>query len=68
MDDLRRDGVRFAREPARLAAVRARLLERRASPLFDTARYTRNLERAYEAMWARYAAGLPPADIAVTEG
>jgi predicted O-linked N-acetylglucosamine transferase (SPINDLY family) len=38
-----------------------------ASPLFDTARYTRNLERAYLAMWERQQRGEPPESFAVTE-
>jgi predicted O-linked N-acetylglucosamine transferase (SPINDLY family) len=62
-----RAAIGLAGEPDRLAAVRATLLERRASPLFDTARCTRNLERAYEAMWQRYLSGAPPATITVAE-
>ncbi len=54
--------IALAREPARLAALRDRLarssLER--SPLFDTGRYTRNLERAYEAIHERCLSGQPP--------
>ena len=54
----------FARDPERLAAVRARLARNRdTEPLFDTARCTRDLEAAYTAMWRRQEAGLPPAHI-----
>ncbi|MBP2228902.1 putative O-linked N-acetylglucosamine transferase (SPINDLY family) [Azospirillum agricola] len=53
--------VRLAGEPATLAAYRRRLETGRATaPLFDSPRFTRNLERAYRAMWDRHAAGLPP--------
>ncbi|MEO8300834.1 MAG: tetratricopeptide repeat protein [Rhizomicrobium sp.] len=41
----------LARDPARLKALRERLAANRATaPLFDTARFTRGLEAAYEAM------------------
>ncbi len=44
--------VALAREPARLKGLRDRLAQNRlASPLFDTARFTRNLEAAYTRMW-----------------
>lgn len=42
----------LARDPARLAALKARLLERqRDSALFDVDAFTRHLETAYIAMW-----------------
>jgi predicted O-linked N-acetylglucosamine transferase (SPINDLY family) len=41
----------LARDPARLRAIREKLVSNRVSaPLFDTARFTRGLEAAYEAM------------------
>ena len=43
----------MAREPARLKAIRDKLAANRATaPLFDMARFTRNLESAYENMLA----------------
>ncbi|HVV26624.1 MAG TPA: tetratricopeptide repeat protein [Rhizomicrobium sp.] len=46
----------LARDPARLAAIRARIAETRSNmPLFDTERFTRNLETAYTAMLAERA-------------
>jgi protein O-GlcNAc transferase len=58
--------VALARDPARRAALRARLERARTdSLLFDTARFTRALERAYVAMHARARAGEPPAAIDV---
>ncbi|MBF0161668.1 MAG: tetratricopeptide repeat protein [Magnetococcales bacterium] len=53
--------VALAGDPARLAAMRQRLQANLlSSPLFDTPRFTRHLEAAYEAMWQRFQAGLPP--------
>lgn len=50
--------VALAREPARLAHLRARLADNRTTaPLFDTAATTRAIEAAYEAMMARRAPG-----------
>lgn len=52
----------LARDPPRLAAIKARLAANRAStPLFDIARFTRDLERAYATMAERHAAGARPA-------
>ncbi|MGE4064382.1 MAG: tetratricopeptide repeat protein [Rhodospirillaceae bacterium] len=36
-------------------------------PLFDTARYARNLEAAYREMWRRHEAGLAPDHITISE-
>jgi protein O-GlcNAc transferase len=45
----------LALDPARLRQLRSGLRERtRASPLMDIARFTRHLEQAYRAMWARW--------------
>lgn len=53
--------LKLVREPATLAALRAKLARNRTtSPLFDTARYTRNLEAAYKTMWERSERGETP--------
>lgn len=53
--------LRLAREPAALAALRARLAANRlTTPLFDTARFARGLEDAYRRMWSRHRAGQRP--------
>ncbi|MGE3932896.1 MAG: tetratricopeptide repeat protein [Rhodospirillaceae bacterium] len=57
----------LARDPVRLAALRARLADRAASPLFDSPRWVRNLERGYRVIWERHCAGLPPAATEVRE-
>jgi predicted O-linked N-acetylglucosamine transferase (SPINDLY family) len=60
--------VHLAQHPAELQALRQRLASNRTTwALFDTPRSARNLERAYRAMWERYAAGQPPQAIVVTE-
>ena len=58
----------FAREPLLLCEMKEKLARNReAMPLFDTARFTRNLERAYITMWERAQRQLPPASFAVEE-
>jgi protein O-GlcNAc transferase len=53
--------LKLANTPMLLSDIRKRLAKNRDnSPLFDTARFTRNIERAYETMWRRQQKGLPP--------
>jgi predicted O-linked N-acetylglucosamine transferase (SPINDLY family) len=53
----------------RLAALRERLAANRpGAPLFDSVRYTANLERAYREMWERRLAALPPEHIDLSAG
>jgi protein O-GlcNAc transferase len=55
--------LELATHPARLAELRSRLAEHRTTyPLFDTARFCRDLEHAFRHMWLRQQSGLPPAD------
>src|SRR5258708_6915792 len=56
----------LARDPERLAALKDKLSRNRQSaPLFDTAHYTRYLERAYTTMWERARRGEPPMSFSV---
>jgi predicted O-linked N-acetylglucosamine transferase (SPINDLY family) len=56
----------LAREPQTLAAIKAKLARNRDTcALFDTARYTRNLEAAYAQMWRRHCNGEAPTHLAV---
>ena len=56
----------LARDPDRLAAIRRRLCETRLTvPLFDSLRFTRHLERAYEIMAEIQDSGQPPRPFAV---
>jgi predicted O-linked N-acetylglucosamine transferase (SPINDLY family) len=58
--------LQLAREPALLAAIKAKLASNRDScPLFDAASYTRHIEAAYSEMWQRHRRGEPPASYAV---
>ena len=53
-------------DPVRLTALRQRLESTRLqAPLFDTERFTRHLERAYDMAWERFERGLPPDHIVV---
>lgn len=53
--------VSLAKDPGRLAAIRETIATNRfRAPLFDTERFTRHLECAYEMMVKRAKAGLPP--------
>jgi predicted O-linked N-acetylglucosamine transferase (SPINDLY family) len=56
----------LARDPARLAALKAKLMRNRlTTPLFNTEMTTRHIERAYQEMYERHRCGLPPDDIEV---
>jgi predicted O-linked N-acetylglucosamine transferase (SPINDLY family) len=53
--------VDLAADPGRLASLRQHLAHNRsAAALFDTERYTRNLEAAYQKIYARYHSGGAP--------
>ena len=53
--------VALAKDPTRLAELRQRIADNRfKAPLFDTERFTRHLEQAYEMMVERLKAGLEP--------
>ncbi len=57
---------RLATEPALLANLRERLAANLpTAPLYDTPRYTRHLEAAYEQMVARARSGLPAHSISI---
>jgi protein O-GlcNAc transferase len=56
----------LARDADVLTSIRAKLRRNRDScALFDTERFTRNLERALTTMWERSQAGQPPASFGV---
>ena len=50
--------VHFATHPDELAEIRQRLADNQSTaPLFQTARFVRHLEQAYQQMWGQYMAG-----------
>ena len=56
----------LASNPKALTSIKKKLAEKKNSaPLFDTEKYTKNLERAYVQAYQRYADGLPPAEFKV---
>lgn len=61
--------LQLARDPQQRAAVRAQLQQAREhAPLFDSARFARDLEALYGRMWARHQAGLTPEHLAMPVG
>jgi hypothetical protein len=67
LDDYEALALRLAREPEAVAQLRARLARNRQTyPLFNTARFTRNLEAAYQQMLETWKAGRPPTAFAVS--
>lgn len=53
--------LRLAHDRDVHAALRAKLVAKRlTTPLFDTGRFARGLEAAYQVMWRRWCEGLPP--------
>lgn len=68
--DYERLAIELARAPARLAALKSQLIERRLTcPLFDTDGYRRQIEAAYARMWSTWRSGglprgfdVPPAE------
>jgi predicted O-linked N-acetylglucosamine transferase (SPINDLY family) len=65
-EDYEELALALARDPTRLADLRAKLARLRgSSPLFDTRRFTRHLEAAFRQMYERRRDGLPPDSFAV---
>ena len=65
-EEYERIAIDLATYPTELALIRAKLAQNRlTTPLFDTQLFTRQLESAYEAMYKRHRAGLPPDHIFV---
>ena len=60
--------MRLAIHPQQLGELRLRLNRSRGqAPLFDTTRFTRNIERAYTAMWNLFIQGEKPRPIEIDE-
>ncbi len=58
--------IQLATHPDQLNAIKAKLEQNRlTTPLFDTEKYTKHLETAYQSMCDRYQADLPPDHIEI---
>jgi protein O-GlcNAc transferase len=58
--------LKIARDPALCAELKQKLADNRQNyPLFNTARFTRQIETAYTTMWQAYQDGRPPAGFSV---
>ena len=63
-EDFERLAIGLARDPEKLAALKAKLAaNKRVMPLFDIRRFTKDIEALYAAMYDRYQADLPPEHI-----
>ncbi len=68
LSDYEKLAITLAHDRKQLEAIREKLMRNRVTePLFDTARYTRNLEMAFTVMFTRQQAGAPPASFSVTD-
>lgn len=68
LEDYERLALAFAQDRRRLAPIRQKIaIERETSPLFDSTRYARNLEQAYETMVDIMRRGEAPRPFAVVE-
>jgi protein O-GlcNAc transferase len=66
LDAYEQMAIDLATHPEELAVIRHKLaVYRLTTPLFDTKRFTKNIEAAYTAMYERHQAGLAPDHIVV---
>lgn len=68
LEDYRARALELGRDGKALKGLKDRLaLARSASPLFDTARFTRHLEAAYAEMWRRAQQGEAPGNFTIKQ-
>jgi predicted O-linked N-acetylglucosamine transferase (SPINDLY family) len=66
LEDYEALALKLARDPAALTAIREKVARHRDThALFDTVRFTRNLEAAYLTMWERHQRGEQPLTFSV---
>jgi predicted O-linked N-acetylglucosamine transferase (SPINDLY family) len=66
LEDYEALALKLARDRDLLAHIKSKLARNRQSfPLFDTERFRRHIESAYQTMWERHQRGEPPASFAV---
>ncbi len=62
------EAIRLGNDPEAIGGIKAKLaVNRTTTPLFDTPRFVRNMEWAYEKIWGQYAAGVEPQMIHVED-
>lgn len=68
LDEYERIALALAQDSSRLESIRRKIADQRdVSPLFDSARYTRNLEQAFETMVGLMRSGKAPQSFVVAE-
>lgn len=68
LDDYEQRAFQLAKDPAEFQSIKDMLARNRnLSPLFDTPRFARNLERAYATIWRRHQSGAAPGSFAVED-
>ncbi|WP_110546019.1 TIGR03032 family protein [Microcystis aeruginosa] len=61
LEEYKNLAINLAKSPDKLHEIKQKLAQNRLTyPLFDTLRFTSNLEKAYRTMWDIYAAGKSP--------
>lgn len=61
LQDYRDMAISLAERPEKLKEIRKKLTERKSTcPLFNTKRFVKNLEEAYDRIWQLYLTGKPP--------
>lgn len=68
LDEYKELAISLAKDADRLKQLKDKLIKNReTAPLFDTARFVRNYEKALAAMWETFRAGKKPEQIQVIE-
>ncbi len=66
-DEYERLAIELAKNPKRLTEIKVKLAHNRlTTPLFDTPRFSKNLETAYIQIYERYQSDLEPSHITIT--
>jgi hypothetical protein len=66
LEDYEALALELAHNPEKLGAIKKKLHDTRLEvPLFDTEKFTRNIEKAYQTMWETWLAGEKPRSFSV---
>jgi protein O-GlcNAc transferase len=67
-EDYEAKAIELGRNGSKLSALKEKVAANRLTmPLFDTQRFTQSIEAAYDAMYRRHQAALPPDHIDIRE-